>query len=128
MKKNFIIVLGLMCSLTGAFVYIANAQERDKCPSIVQSISTESVIDTTFRPSPDTTLLADETTLIYYENTAKIICDNEKIFDKLYKTFYQLFKYKIEWKSDGKRYYKHYTIFINPHDARIIYRWAKKNL
>jgi hypothetical protein len=118
MKTNFIIVWALILSLTGAFALQAISQEHDKCPSVVpRSVN------------PNKILLGDETTLNYCKTEAIIICDNETIFKKIHETHSQLFKrFTCSWIFTGVHLYKHYVIYIDKGDARILINWAKRNL
>jgi len=111
---KFLIILFLVAALIFAFAIKPKAQERDKCPSIVNS---------------DTILLADETTLTYTKTEAKITCDNESVFNDIFKTHGTLFKrFTCTWKTDRHGRYKHYTVFLSKGDAEIIRGWAKTNL
>jgi hypothetical protein len=113
MKKNALIVPLLMSALSGAFVLIANGQDKDKAT-------------TNKRPSP--VLIADETTLTYGINEVKIECDNATIFRKIHETHSQLFKrFTCTWKYNHGTY-KHYVIYIDRGDSEILIKWAKKNL
>jgi hypothetical protein len=105
MKKH-LIVLFLLVAQLGAFYLKANAQDSAKV------------------------LLADETTLSYTEKYAKIECDNEKVFMKLFTTHYQIIsRFTASWKVDKRgRSYKRYTVFLNKEDSEIIKSWANKNL
>ncbi len=114
MKKNILIILFLFLALMFAFAFKPKAQERDKCPSIVNS---------------DTILLADETTLNYTKTEAKITCDNESVFNDIFKTHGTLFKrFTCSWKTDRHGRYKHYVVYLNKEDAELIKSWALKNL
>jgi hypothetical protein len=75
-------------------------------------------------------LLADETTLSYTEKYAKIECDNEKVFMKLFTTHYQIIsRFTASWKVDKKGHaYKRYTLLLDKQDAELIKLWANKNL
>jgi hypothetical protein len=74
-------------------------------------------------------LLGDETKLVYTEKGAKIECDNDKVFYKLFTTHYQLIqRFSSSWKTDRHGKYKHYLIYLNKEDAAIIVKWAKSNL
>jgi hypothetical protein len=75
------------------------------------------------------TLLGDETTITYNDKWAKIECDNDKIFYKLFTTHYKLIiRFNSSWKTDGKIMYKHYTLYLSKDDASTIVNWAKTNL
>lgn len=77
----------------------------------------------------DTLLLADETTLTYNKTEAKITCDNETVFNELFKTHGTLFKrFTCTWKTDRHGRYKHYVAYLSKGDAKIIQSWAKINL
>jgi hypothetical protein len=103
MKTKLLIISFLIVALLGAFTLKANAQ--------------------------DSTLIADETTLNYTKTEAKITCDNEKVFNELFKTHGTLFKrFTCTWKSDRYGRYKHYIIYLAKGDAELIVNWAKTNL
>ena len=103
MKTKALIIALLIFSLLGAFTLKANAQ--------------------------DSTLIADETTLTYTKTGAKIICDNETVFNKLFKTHGTLFRqFTCAWKTDRYGRYKHYIIYLSKGDAETIVNWAKTNL
>lgn len=74
-------------------------------------------------------LLADETTLTYLKNDAKIECDNEEIAQKLLRRYDQIIK-RAAWgyKKDRHGEYKHYLIIVSKSDAELIKTWAKTNL
>lgn len=116
MKKNIAIVTLLIIALIGAFSLKSNAQERDKCPSYVsQSL-------------PDT-LLGDETTISFKGDQAVIKCDNDEVFNIIFKTHGTLFKrFTCSWKTDRHGRYKHYTVYLSKGDAELIQLWAKTNL
>ena len=100
-----------------AFNVNAMAQNRDKCPSVVSMRDTGKI------------LIADETTISYVNDNAKIECDNNEIFMKIFKTHDQLFKrFTCTWKHDRYGSYKHYVIYLNKDDAQIIVLWINKNL
>ncbi len=121
MKTKLLIISFLIVALLGAFTLKANAQERDKCPSVVNPIGAYN--------EPDTVLLADETTLIYNKTAAIIKCDNETVFNELFKSHGTLFKRFIcTWKSDRYGRYKHYVVYLSKGDAEIVKSWAKSNL
>lgn len=140
MKKNFLIVLLLMSALTYSFVYIAGAQDRDKCPSVVNSnrntiyntngqFSKVTTYDANGNVKNITELIADETTISYTKTEAIIHCSNETIFKKIHETHSQLFKrFTCTWKHEKKIAYKHYVIYIDRGDSQILITWAKKNL
>ncbi len=74
-------------------------------------------------------LLADETTIYYLKNDAKIECDNEEIAQKLLRRYDQIIK-RAAWgyKKDRHGSYKHCLIIVSKEDAEIIKLWAKNNL
>lgn len=79
----------------------------------------------------DTTklLIADETTISYTEKTAKIECNSDAVFMRIFKTHDQLFKrFTCVKKHDRYGSYNHYVIFLERNDANIIVKWAKNNL
>lgn len=103
MKTKLLIISFLIVALLGAFTLKANAQ--------------------------DSTLIADETTLNYTKTEAKIECDNEKVFNELFKSHGTLFKrFTCTWKTDRYGRYKHYVVYLAKGDAEIIKSWAKINL
>lgn len=103
MKTKLLIISFLIVALLGAFSLKANAQ--------------------------DSTLIADETTLNYTKTEAKIECDNEKVFNELFKSHGTLFKrFTCTWKSDRYGRYKHYVVYLSKGDAELIKSWAKVNL
>jgi hypothetical protein len=121
MKTKLLIISFLIVALLGAFTLKANAQERDKCPSVVNPIGTYN--------EPDTVLLADETTLIYNKTVAIIKCSNEAVFNELFKSHGTLFKrFTCTWKTDRHGKYKYYVAYLSQADAEIIKTWAKHNL
>ena len=74
-------------------------------------------------------LIADETTISYLKNDAKIECDNEVIVKKLVDKFNQIIKrLTMTVKKDRHGSYKHYSFVVNKEDAEIIKLWAKKEL
>jgi hypothetical protein len=112
MKKNLAIVAFLVICLICAFAFTSHAQERDKCPSVV-----------------DTILLADETFMSYTKTEARITCDNESVFNDIFKTHGTLFKrFTCTWKTDRHGRYKHYVAYLTKEDAELIKSWAKTNL
>lgn len=74
-------------------------------------------------------LIADETTITYLKNDAKIECDNEEIAQKLLRRYDQIIK-RAAWgyKKDRHGEYKHYLIIVSKSDAELIKTWAKTNL
>jgi len=101
MKKNIAIVAFLVC----AFSFTSHAQVQD------------------------TVLLADETFLNYTKTEAKITCDNESVFNDIFKTHGLLFKrFTCTWKTDRHGRYKHYVVYLTKEDAELIKSWASKNL
>ncbi len=74
-------------------------------------------------------LIADETTITYQKNDAKIECDNEEIAQKLLRRYDQIIK-RAAWgyKKDRHGSYKHYIIVVSMSDAELIKNWAKSNL
>ena len=118
--KKIAIITFLIAALTGAFYLKSHAQlpsVKFVCPNVTGG----------FRY--DTILLADETTLSYGKTEAKIVCDNEKAFNELFKSHGTLFKrFTCTWKSDRHGRYKHYVAYLSNGDAQIIQSWAKTNL
>lgn len=86
-------------------------------------------VDTASYKSVAPELLADETTLTYQKNDAKIECDNEEIAQKLLRRYDQIIK-RAAWgyKKDRHGTYKHYIIIVGKEDANLIKEWAKGNL
>lgn len=103
MKTKVLIISFLIFTLLGAFALKANAQ--------------------------DSTLIADETMLTYTKTEAKVTCDNEKVFNELFKSHGTIFKrFTCTWKSDRYGRYKHYVVYLSKGDAELIKSWAKINL
>ncbi len=130
-----------MVALLGAFTLKANAQYSNRINNVT-TIKQDTVIDKLARTYPGTTpyklimensteklIIADETTLNYTKTEAKIECDNEKVFNELFKSHGTLFKRFIcTWKSDRYGRYKHYVVYLAKGDAELIVNWAKSNL
>lgn len=115
--KKYLIVLFLVIAQLGAFYLKAHSQTV-KWSSINTNVKEKEV-----------EILADETTLSYTEKYAKIECDNDSIFYKLFTTHYQIItRFTASWKYDRHGRYKHYTIYLNKEDSEIIKSWAKTNL
>lgn len=118
MKKNIAIVTLLVLALIGAFTLKSQAQEREKCPS-----------PTTYEKSSTDTILGDETIISFKGEQAVIKCDNDEVFNTLFKTHGTLFKrFTCSWKTDRHGRYKHYTIYLSKGDGELIQSWAKTNL
>lgn len=121
MKKYFIGLLLIIAQL-GAFYLKAHAQVTRYAVRVstaqLDSGETEKEI------------IADETTLSYTAKYAKIECDNDKVFMKLFTTHYQIItRFSAAWKVDSRgNAYKRYTILLNKDDAEIIKKWSKTNL
>lgn len=129
MKTNFIIISALILSITGAFTLQAISQERDKCPSVVNSAPKGCVNGNVAVILPAPVLIADETLLSYGINEVKIECDNETIFRKIHKSHSQLIKrFTCTPMFTGHSFYKRYVVYMNREDAAILINWAKKNL
>lgn len=120
--KKYLIVLFLVIAQLGAFYIKANSQTTTyfirASSSQIDSGETAKVV------------IADETTLSYTSKYAKIECDNDKVFMKLFTTHYQIIsRFTAAWKVDTRgTAYKRYTILLNKQDAGIIKSWAKTNL
>src|SRR5690242_16928774 len=121
MKKTTI-VLFLVIAQLGAFYLKAHSQGT----RYFARISTSQL------DSGETAkyIIGDETVLSYTAKSAKIVCDNEKVFMKLFTTHYQLIThFSATWKVDSRgNAYKRYTIALNKEDAEIIKKWSKTNL
>lgn len=77
----------------------------------------------------DTISIAEGTTLNYTKTEAKIQCNNESVFNSIFKTHGTLFKrFTCTWKTDRYGKYKYYVIYLSQGDADIIFNWAKTNL
>jgi len=115
-----------------AFVLIANllaftrihAQQLAKPDTWVKTWA-----DTASHKSVAPELLADETTITYLKNDAKIECDNEEIAQKILRRYDQIIK-RVVWsyKKDRHGEYKHYIIVVGKQDANLIVEWAKTSL
>lgn len=119
--KKILIVAFLISAQIGAFYLKSHSQlpsVKFTCPSTIGGFHDR-----------DTILLADETTLKYGKTEAKIECDNEKVFNEIFKTHGTLFKrFSCTWKKDRHGRYKHYVAYLSNGDAQIILSWAKSNL
>jgi hypothetical protein len=129
MKKNIAIIALLILSLIGAFSLKSQGQERDKCPSLSTS-SADSLRPLTYSSAPPSiTILGDETTISYTGENCVIKCDNDQVFNLLFRTHGTLFKrFTCSWKTDRHGRYKHYTIYLSKGDGETIQSWAKNNL
>lgn len=115
--KKYLIVLFLVIAQLGAFYLKVNSQ------TIKWSFENTTVKD------KEVEILADETTLSYTEKYAKIECDNDSIFYKLFTTHYQIItRFTASWKYDRYGRYKHYILYLNREDAEFVKIWAKANL
>lgn len=116
MKKTAI-VLFLVIAQLGVFYLKAHSQ-------IIKWSSENSTVK-----GKEVEILADETTLSYTDKYAKIECDNDSIFYKIFTTHYQIIsRFSASWKYDRHGRYKHYTICVNKEDINLIKEWAKTNL
>lgn len=124
--KKYLIVLFLVIAQLGAFYLKAHSQTNFNPRGYAGATNT--ITDTGDAITKE--LIADETTLSYTAKYAKIECDNDKVFMKLFTTHYQLItRFSAAWKVDTKgNAYKRYTIFLNKEDSEIIKSWAKTNL
>lgn len=119
--KNILIIAALITAQILAFYSISNGQES-------HSYGGNGTIVTP-KERADTSLIADETTLNYTKTEAKIDCDNERVFNEIFKTHGTLFKrFTCTWKTDRYGRYKHYVIYLSKEDSEIIRSWAKTNL
>ncbi len=115
--KKYLIVLFLVIAQLGAFYLKANAQ----------TIKWSS--ENTIVKDKEVEVLADETTLSYTDKYAKIECDNDSVFYKLFTAHYQIIsQFTASWKYDRHGRYKHYIMYLNKEDAQLIKTWAKTNL
>jgi hypothetical protein len=121
--KKYLIVLFLVIAQIGAFYLKANAQAPRHFARISASQMDSGEVVTK-------EIIADETTLSYTSKYAKIECDNDKVFMKLFTTHYQIIsRFTASWKVNSiGNAYKHYTIFMNKQDAELIKSWSKNNL
>ncbi len=110
--KHSIIILFLLLAELGAFSLKAHSQEFG------------------LKPDTSTVLLADETTLSFTKNEAKIETYNDKIFIKLFIRYSQfLTHFTAHWKVDKRgNPYKQYLLYINKEDANTVIEWTKTNL
>lgn len=124
--KKYLIVLFLISAQIGAFYLKAHSQRM----TVIKQGNIELAgPDSAYRPNFIKTTLADETTLSYADKYAKIECDNDSVFMKLFTTHYQIItRFSASWKYDRHGRYKHYTIYLNKEDAELIKSWAKNNL
>lgn len=124
--NKYLIILFLVIAQLGAFYLKAHSQTNFNPKGYAGSINT--IIDTGEALTKE--LIADETTLSYTAKYAKIECDNDKVFMKLFTTHYQLIThFSASWQVDRKgNAYKRYTLFLNKEDSKIIKSWAKINL
>jgi|SRR5690242_2777972 len=122
-KKHIVIVLFLAVANLLAFTRV-HAQQLAKSDTWVKTWA-----DTASYKSVAPELLADETTITYLKNDAKIECDNEEIAQRLLRRYDQIIK-RCTWgyKKDRNGTYKHYLIVVSKADAEIIKSWAKSNL
>lgn len=120
--KKYLIVLFLLIAQLGSFYLKAHSQTA----RYAVRVSTAQL------DSGETAkyIIADETTLSYTAKYAKIECDNDKVFMKLFTTHYQLItRFSATWKVDSRgNAYKRYTLLVNKEDSEIIKKWAKTNL
>lgn len=124
MKKH-LIVLFLVIAQLGAFYLKVHSQTNFN--PIGYAGATNTITDTGNAITKE--IIADETTLSYTAKYAKIECDNDKVFMKLFTTHYQIItRFTASWKYDRHGRYKHYTLYLNKEDAQIIKSWAKTNL
>lgn len=150
MKTKLLIISFLIVALLGAFCFKSLAQSKDSMTSAkvilfncfdyskdmkdtannwpirILTNKTGHIISSIY-------LIADETELIMPLNEdkteAKITCDNEKVFNELFKSHGTLFKrFTCTWKSDRYGRYKHYVVYLSKGDAELIKSWAKINL
>lgn len=122
-KKHIVIVLFLSVANLLAFTRV-HAQQLAKSDTWVKTWA-----DTASYKSAAPELLADETTITFLKNDAKIECDNEEIAQKLLRRYDQIIK-RCTWgyKKDRHGEYKHYLIVVSKADVDIIKSWAKNNL
>lgn len=115
--KKYIIIAFIVIAQLGSFYLKANSQ------SIKWSSENTTV------KGKEVEVLADETTLSYTDKFAKIECDNDSVFYKIFTTHYQIIsRFTASWKYDRHGRYKHYTLYLNREDVEIIRDWAKSNL
>lgn len=120
MKKNILIVIAVLIANALAYTPV-NAQMKDEVAASFTDLKTGQ--NTTVE------LIGDETVLITTDKTARIECDNDKTFMKLFKTHEQLIKrYTCTRKKDRKGPYNHYVIYLSKGDSEIIRKWSNKNL
>lgn len=133
MKKYFIVLLLIIAQL-GAFYLKSHSQiahknlyEKDFCIEPTKKIKWSS--ENTNVKNKEVEILADETTLSYTDKYAKIECDNDSIFYKIFTTHYQIItRFTASWKYDRHGRYKHYVIYLSREDAELVKSWATKNL
>ncbi len=125
MKSKAIIIGLLIVAQIGAFTLKANAQHKVDYKKRAYYGGTDSSIRWSSYNSDvkgrEVEILADETTLSYTDKYAKIECDNDSVFMKLFKTHYQIIsRFTASWKNDRHGRYKHYTLYLNKDDAQLI--------
>lgn len=121
MKKTTIVLLLIIAQL-GAF-YLKSHSQVTRYAVRVSTAQLDS-------GEVEKEIIADETTLSCTAKYAKIECDNDKVFMKLFTTHYQIItRFSAAWKVDSRgNAYKRYTIFLNKEYSEIIKSWAKTNL
>lgn len=136
MKTKSLIIGLLIVAQIGAFTLKANAQYSNSLGNVI-TIKSDTIKEGRIKWSSynsdvkgrEVEILADETTLSYTDKYAKIECDNDSVFMKIFKTHYQIIsRFTASWKNDRYGRYKRYTIYLNKEDAEIIKTWAKSNL
>lgn len=132
--KHLAIISFLAIAQIGAFTLKSHAQIPTAVNSAVVVVTQSDTwlktwADTATYKSNAPELIADETTLIYQKNDAKIECDNEEIAQQLLRRYDQIIK-RATWgyKKDRHGEYKHYLIIVSKSDAELIKTWAKTNL
>lgn len=124
MKQNIIIVFFLIVAQIGAFTLKSHAQPIAKSDTWIKTWT-----DTASYKSVGPELIADETTITYQKNDAKIECDNEDIARTILKRYNQIIKSCVcSYKKYRHDVYRHYTILVCKEDANLIKSWAKSNL
>lgn len=128
--KHIAIISFLALAQIGAFTLKAHAQLSTSTYAVnYPNTWLKAYADTVSYKSMTPELIADETTITYQKNDAKIECDNEEIAQKLLRRYDQIIK-RAAWgyKKDRHGTYKHYIIIVGKEDANLIKEWAKGNL
>lgn len=115
MKQKISIIALLLLVQAIAFKMSAFSQDRNKCPSVINSVQKEG-------------LLADETTIKETKSGMQIKSSNKDIIDKILSKFDPETK-RAMWKwSKEQRGEKEYVMYVSKELGTKIIEWAKLNL